>query len=318
MDMMNKEYSEEELQELIKNMYIDKGLSYTSVCQYALKMSQWVSYLDKKNLYRLIYYPEYSVEILEKTDRIKHTDSNHHIHISSVVAFIKHVMKDDEHTDLLRRWKEVERLNSDSITKHYDENKPSELQKDKVIDFNDINKIRKSLEKGTLERLLLSFYILIEPIRADYYATELIGSETEESKEENYIMMYSGTLIVKDFKTKKRYERIENVLSDELMNELKDSLEKYPRNYLFVMDDKKSPFTRKLFSNWACRTLKRVLKMPMTLTALRHIYITHKYKTNTSVVELIDIAKKMGHSRGMQRVYEWNPNQTRQDSNEEE
>ena len=71
------------------------------------------------------------------------------------------------------------------------------------------------------------------------------------------------------------------------------------------MEDKQSPFTRKLFSNWACRTLTRILKQPMTLTVLRHIYITNKIKMNTPIKELRDIATKMGHSRDLQRIYEW-------------
>jgi hypothetical protein len=38
---------------------------------------------------------------------------------------------------------------------------------------------------------------------------------------------------------------------------------------------------------------------------LRHIYITNKMQNKTSSRELIAIASKMGHSRLMQRVYEW-------------
>jgi hypothetical protein len=59
-------------------------------------------------------------------------------------------------------------------------------------------------------------------------------------------------------------------------------LEKRPRKYLFVGEDKKLPYSsRKMFSNWACRTLTRALGRPMTLTVLRHIYITKKIKDDT-------------------------------------
>lgn len=302
---LQKTYTDDTLQAIIKHLFRNKELSETSKKQYSIKIPQWISYLNGvKTLSNLIENPHESLKCLEATDKIKHSPSNHHIYISSVVAFIKHIIKD---TTQLKRWKEVEKLNWQSLAERYDENKPSELQRDKAMSFDEINKIRQELEVGSFERLLLSFYTLIEPIRADYYATEILTSSTAISKEENFIMLTASTaqLVVKDFKTKHKYDKIENTISDELRKELEESLKKYPRDYLFVMEDKTSPFTRKLFSNWACRTLSSVLKQPMTLTALRHIYITQKIQARTSAAELVKIANKMGHSRDIQRIYEW-------------
>ncbi len=301
-----KSYTEEELQSILKHLFRNKELGDTSKKQYSIKIPQWISYLSgQKTLNNLIDNPQESLKCLEQTTKIKHSPSNHHIYISSVVAFIKYILKNK---DLMKKWKEIEQTNWKPIAEHYEENKPTELQSNKIMSFEEINTIRQSLEKGSLERLLLSFYTLIEPIRADYYATEILTSIATESTEENYIILTSTTskLVVKDFKTKQKYDKIENTLSDELRNELEESLKKYPRKYLFVMEDKQSPFTRKLFSNWACRTLTRVLKQPMTLTVLRHVYITKKIQDKTPAKDLINIAKKMGHTRDMQRVYEWN------------
>jgi hypothetical protein len=302
---LHKSYSDEELESIIKHLFRNKELSETSKKQYSIKIPQWISYISgAKTLNNLIENPQESFKQLEETTKIKHSPSNHHIYISSVVAFIKYILKNEQ---LLKKWKEIEKTNWKPIAEHYEENKPTDLQSSKIMSFEEINTIRESLEKGSLERLLLGFYTLIEPIRADYYATEIVKSQEAESTEENYIVLTatSSKLIVKDFKTKQKYDKIENTLSDELRNELEESLKKYPRKYLFVMEDKQSPFTRKLFSNWACRTLTRILKQPMTLTALRHIYITNKIKNKTSIKELKDIASKMGHSRDLQRIYEW-------------
>jgi integrase len=301
----DKIYTEEELRDIILYLFRNKELSLTSKKQYSIKIPQWISYLDNpKTIRNLILNPKISFNALEKTDKIKHSASNHHIYISAVVAYIKYIVKDEK---LLKEWKELERTNWKPIAEHYDKNTPTELQKEKLMTLDEINSIRCSLELGSFERLLLGFYTLIEPIRADYFATEIIISEDEKPIEENYIILSNGKLIVKDFKTRNRYEKIENKLSEELLNELKISLEKTPRKYLFTQSDNKNqPFTRKLFSNWACRVLTRVLKQPMSLTVLRHIYITDKIQNKTSAVELIDIASKMGHSRLTQRVYEWN------------
>jgi hypothetical protein len=120
-----------------------------------------------------------------------------------------------------------------------------------------------------------------------------------------------ATLYVNDFKTKGRHGTIVNTLSSELINELKHSLTMHPRSYLFVCHESGLPFNRKLFSNWACRTLSRILKQPMTLTALRHIYISHfinKVRNSDGDCDkeqLLHIASKMGHSRSMQVAYSW-------------
>ena len=42
----------------------------------------------------------------------------------------------------------------------------------------------------------------------------------------------------------------------------------------------------------------------MTLTTMRHLYIGYHMKNKTAK-ELTEMAKKMGHTRSMQRAYEW-------------
>ena len=215
------------------------------------------------------------------------------------MAYLHHVKKDPV---LEEKWTEIKRANWEPIQERYDENRPSENQMDKIMDFEEILKIRQTLEKGSVERLLLSFYTLMEAIRADYFATELIKTG-QESTEENYIVDQT-TIIIRDFKTKARYKQIENTLSEELQEELQESLKKKPRRYLFTREDNTPYPNRKQFSNWACRTLSVTLKHPMTLTALRHLYIGYHMKNKTPK-ELTEMAKKMGHSRAMQRTYEW-------------
>lgn len=269
--------------------------------QYITKLKHWEEYTGCK-LEELLSEGVIGYNRLKESEKLKHTATNHHGYLCAMVAYVKYVMKDEE---IYKVWKGIEEENWRIIEERYDENRPSELQEDKIMEFDEMESIRIRLEKGSFERLLLSFYMLIEPIRADYFATELI-LPGEESKEENYIVLEDYILKVQDFKMKKKYGLIENRLSRELIEELEESLLKYPRKYLFVGEDKKKPYSsRKMFSNWACRTLTKALGRPMTLTALRHIYITKKIKEDTPVKELIDIAKKMGHSRGMQRLYEW-------------
>lgn len=89
------------------------------------------------------------------------------------------------------------------------------------------------------------------------------------------------------------------------MTILEADLKERPRNYLFnppMGGD--TGYDRKQFSSWACRTLTRVLRHPMTLVVLRHLYIT-QMDLSKSIRELNETARKMGHSVGIQRMYEW-------------
>jgi hypothetical protein len=297
--------NEKELEDEINVVLKKTTLGETSQIQFAKKISQWVQYNTEKTLLWLISNPEESMKSLTETEKIKHSPSNHHLYISSIVGYLTHVYRTHPN---LEKWKIIQKKNWEPLAEHYLDNKPTEIQQNKNISYQELIGVLEKLEKGSFERLLIAFYTLIEPIRADYYATKILRNKSDESEEENYLVLSEKecVLYVNDFKTKSRHSRIENKLSDILLNELNESLNKYPRDYLFVMEDKKSPFTRKLFSNWACRTLTRVLKQPMTLTALRHIYITHKIQTLKSKEELQEIAKKMGHTRSMQQAYVWN------------
>jgi hypothetical protein len=208
-------------------------------------------------------------------------------------------MKD---TALEHKWKVHQKKNWEPIKERYDENRPSERQKEQIMPFEEILQIRETLEKGSIERLLLSLYTVMEPVRADYFATELIR-EGQDPRTENYIVD-QNRLVIKDFKTKGGYEKIENILSVEIQEELRESLKKKPRKYLFTREDNTPYPDRNQFSKWACRTVTRALKHPMSLTTLRHLYIGYQMKLKTPK-ELTQMARKMGHSRETQRMYEW-------------
>jgi hypothetical protein len=312
MTYIQEKQSRDTLENHLKESFETTSLSKTTKQQYSKKLAQWVEFTQDKTLYDLLTQRDMAMTALTTTPHIKHSPTNHHVYISALVGFVNHIylrIVDEEEKnngeEILKEWKEIQKGNWEPLSEHYAKNEPTERQKEKQMDVNEIETIRQTLQKGSPERLLLTLYTRMEPVRADYYATEII-QENGESKEENYIILTpaTGRLVIRDFKTKHRYEKIENNLPDEVVEEIHTSLHDTPRTYLFTTDENR-PYTRKLFSNWACRTLSRVLNQPMTLTVLRHLYISKKIQDNTSLEDLKEIAKKMGHSRDMQRVYNW-------------
>jgi hypothetical protein len=98
------------------------------------------------------------------------------------------------------------------------------------------------------------------------------------------------------------YKSIEYDLPSELHKQLLLSLEKIPRTFLFINNDK--CFTRKTFSEWATKKLTTLFKKEFTLTMFRHLYIS-QLDSNTPAEQLIEISKKMGHSITQQMLYKW-------------
>ena len=64
-------------------------------------------------------------------------------------------------------------------------------------------------------------------------------------------------------------------LGSELTRELRASLGKDPRSYLFTESNTSRPYKHSAFAMYARRTLQKLLGKPCALTLLRHSYSSH-------------------------------------------
>jgi integrase len=214
--------------------------------------------------------------------------------------------------ELYEKWKEEFKIIKDPIDKKYLSNTPTERQKKAYVSYEDVVKIRDKLKDGSFEKLLLYMYTAIPPVRSDYYNTKIYYKkpDTDDVSMVNYIVMTKKPYIVLNkYKTAKKYKTIIIEIPDDLKKEIEMSLEKYPREYLFVSKRTLLPFDKEnTFNKWANRTLKAYIKNEMfSLTTLRHIYISRrdlKLEEKTGLQQEL-VASKMGHSIGMQKNYMW-------------
>lgn len=270
---------------------------------YAKKREQWLAALPQppRTMEALTANSLSSIQALESLP-IKHTPANHHLFFSAVVHWLK---KDHP---LYAHWHEIQTTN---WANRPPPGAPTPLQTNKTTTQEEINHALTRLPPGQ-PRLLLSLYTQMEPVRADLFATEIVAHDAYPT-EDNYVQLSDPLLaaannppklVLRDFKTSKRYTTIERDLPPHIQSELTSSLAIEPRRYLFVHGSPQRPYTRKEFSNWATRTLTAALGRPMTLTALRHLYIS-SLDFNRPIAELETIAHNMGHSIGMQKRYQW-------------
>jgi hypothetical protein len=298
------------------NWFSNTHLSYSTANNYNNKINKWISLMpsDKNTVLYIFLNPNFSFVTLRKYLVKNNTDT-----APTLNSYAKAIISVYEHNTAMFsnidkniiskaecRWKEIRQTTYEWANQYRIEQKPSPTQSLKSgssLSFNDIVKIRDSLEDGSINKLLLGFYTYIPPVRADFFATQLLNFE-ETPLYPNYIFYNSekSHLVITDYKTSPMYNSIEYDLPSELHKQLLLSLSKYPRTFLFCNNDK--CFTRKTFSEWATKQLTALFKKEFTLTMFRHIYISH-LDFNTSAEQLIDISKKMGHSIIQQMLYKW-------------
>lgn len=175
------------------------------------------------------------------------------------------------------------------------------------VPFDEIIRMRDTLPVGSRARLLLCMYTLIPSLRNDFVNLKIYSSTPPEGVKGNYIILpVEGTasMTITEFKTSKTFGEIKQDLPAALVTEIRESLRRRPRDMLFVSPRTGLPYTAEnSFSNWANAILKRTFGKPLTLTVIRHSYISSLDFNNMTPRERTNIAAKMGHSLAAQTQY---------------
>jgi len=202
------------------------------------------------------------------------------------------ILSDNEKDILIRRGK----------------NKPTELQEARgghKLTLHDLVNKRDQPDIDISSKLLLAIYTMIPPVRADYYATQIIKDD-ETPETDNYIILKNGyaELVIRKYKTSRKHGEIRHPkLPNELYALILKSLQEHPRKYLFEKNEK--PYTPNGFCKWSSATLEKLFDVEITLTMIRHIYISSLDLAKMTVDEKKNIGKLMGHTIGIQAEYEW-------------
>jgi len=299
------------------NFFEHTHLKPSTYKAYQSQVVRWLSLFpsDQSTLLFLYTHPNYSVVLLRK-----HLDLTHHNSAAMVNNFIKAIMaaveanpallSSADHVTLQKadmRWKELRQITYQHAYAYRLEQQPSPgqaLKSGSTLTLAELIRLRDALSDGSIQKLLIGFYTHIPPVRADYFATQIIPFG-ELPTEPNYIFHEAGKsrLVITDFKTSKIYKEISHDLPDELHRQLVLSLASSPRKYLFI-NKNGEPFTRNGFTKWAGEQLFQLSQKGLTLTMLRHIYIS-SLDFNSPPSMLIEIGKKMGHQLSQQMLYKW-------------
>lgn len=301
----------------------NSSLSDSSEKKHNSFLNKWVELTPTRNVLYVILFPAHSLVLLEKYLKQKDIESpmennksyskaNMHSYISAVLAIFKHAPKyvNDipQMTTYHKLWFEILSDNEKDILARRGQNKPTLLQEAREghkLTLQDIINKREENNIDIMSKLLLALYTMIPPVRADYYATHII-KDGEVPETDNYIVLKnnSAELVIRKYKTSRKHGDIHHpVLPNELCIIILESLKQYPRKYLFEKNGK--PYTPNSFCKWSSFTLEKLFGVELTLTMIRHIYISSLDLSKMTVEEKKNIGKLMGHTLGVQAEYEW-------------
>lgn len=200
----------------------------------------------------------------------------------------------------------------------YKKHMPELKQLAKYTPMEDIELKYKELEKSdphkdlanSLIFILLSIVTSTPPKRSDYGSMEVFYNKDPNKKDVNYIVLNQNRpsyMVFNKYKTSKEYFRVDQELPTKTARDIKDSIRRNPRSYLFV-NRFGNPFaTNDGFSKFVVRVFRNLFGKETGVTMLRHIYITEKLSFDEmDDIELEEVARQMLHSTKLQRKYNWN------------
>lgn len=303
------DYSDEKLKDIIRK---DEDLAETSkeTVLYQLQTLQQ-KFAGPRTLLWVLDHPDILIPKMQEHSEYSIHTKYALVH-APVMVFNRSEGLRNKYKISFHKWKEGCKTFQEPITEKYDSNVATEKFEQGSVPWVTFTKQRDALPKGSMERLLLSMYSYLPPVRLDFGSVKIYREEPNIEKipdNANYIVLArdNNYLGLQEYKTAKRYGKKVSDLPPELVQEIEDSLVRRPRDYLFV-GKTDQPFEKSnTYGKWVSRHLEKIFKKHMTVNTLRHMYISNRSdKIETKCVkERKEIAAAMGHSIQTQMLYQY-------------
>jgi hypothetical protein len=299
-------------------------LSKTTIDMYTTRIHKWITLVPQQSIEFIILFPKLALQrlITHLTEREALesraicTLPNVRNYITSIIALLRyspHIAPQLSHRlESHSTWVSLRNHITQPVYDRQIQEKPTRLQElrgGSTLSFADLLIARDAPEIPMSHRLLLAMYTYLYPVRADYYALQII-TDLSEPTFPNYLRVSSDSseLMIRDFKTAKFFPPIHYPsVPLPLHHLIQSSLLQEPREFLFECREG-VPFTRLRFSQWASSVFASCLRVPLNITMIRHLFIS-SLSMDTALDELQRIGRLMGHSISRQRLYKWRAHQ---------
>lgn len=226
-------------------------------------------------------------------------------YLSVILSIFRHVPGLKEQLPKqFEAWSEAFKAADKSVEDRYKQNAPTKRQEEGYLPWEEIVAMRKELQRGSQERLLVAMYTLIYPLRADFNKVRLYTTVPKDH-DANYIHMRKTgcKMFLNEYKTFAKHGTFEKELPAALCEEIHDSLTAEPRDYLFVNRKGKPYENSKAYIKFANHTFNTIFERPLTISLLRHSFISSLDFNVMTVAEKEAIAGEMLHTTRLQDQY---------------
>jgi hypothetical protein len=172
------------------------------------------------------------------------------------------------------------------------------LKVDELIDtYNkDPNK------KNIINVLLLSLYVLHEPLRNDYADMKIIYYDEDDDRINNFILKTDTSyyIIINNDKVKNLYGRGEFIITNPILKSILDIyFNIFASNNTYLFEKSQNvPYTKRMIQYKINQYFKDDDKV-LNICNLRSSFITNFYKNNLDILSRDELATKCRHSREM-------------------
>jgi hypothetical protein len=258
--------------------------------------------LMEKSIFDIIKDASSSIERIRKTYPMETTRKMYSSVILSLFRHVPGLKLQLSKAYIL--WTEAFKEHDQAVEDRYKTNAPTDKQKAGYVAYDDIKAKRFELPEGSMERLLLALYTDIYPLRADFNKVRLYKS-LPSSLEPNYIHLKKTgcKLYLNEYKTANKHGTYEKELPASLCEEIHDSLKEYPREWLFVNANKEPFELSNSFTHYVNNLLKKIFQRPLTISLIRHSFISTLDFNTLTIAEKEQIAKEMTHTTRLQDQY---------------
>lgn len=192
----------------------------------------------------------------------------------------------------------------------YNANQPNKRQVDAYIPWETILQKRDALPRDSQDYLVLCLYTMIPPLRADFGNVRILHAEPAKSSAEsrvgNYVVVRDSyvRLVLNEFKSKSAHmPQYNKILPPDLQKVIQESLQRNKREYLLVSSKGKA-FTRdNTYVVYVHRLLEKCLGKKVSISMLRHIYISSLDHNKLTSGQKEQISADMLHSVRTQDRY---------------
>lgn len=286
------------------------SLSSSSKRQYIRRLAVLAQLGGKPDPWQAITSHESTIAAVRR--KYKSQPASQHTCASTALTVFKHCpeLKADAPASY-NSWTELHTEALQPLDAHAKSGQPTPRQAQGWVPMDEIVRKRESLSVGSDIRLLLSMYTMIPSRRNDFASLRLYEEEPSPGPPGNYLVLPRKAsdptvLVMTEYKTSKHYGEIRETLPASLVTEIRASVGRRPRSHLFMTVRDLQPYrSENAFSIWANRLLKQTFGKPLTLTLIRHAYITSIDFNNSTSHELADIARRMQHTVQQQFDYKF-------------